>query len=72
MGVAAFKINYMKAINETDVLFDDYVERIACENLTDEEFEMEYQGLFINDKVRLLAKKGINLIPIAALNQVFV
>ena len=58
----------MNIVEQQNVSFNEYVESIATEVLTDNEYELEYQGLFINDKIRYLVNKGINLIPLAAIN----
>lgn len=62
------KTYYMNIVEQQNVSFNEYVESIATEVLTDNEYELEYQGLFINDKIRYLVNKGINLIPLAAIN----
>lgn len=52
-------INY--PIHPTLCTIEDYYDLIACKLLTDYQYELEYQGLFINDKIRYLAGKGFGL-----------
>jgi hypothetical protein len=58
----------MVMIESNNSSLGEYIEQMAVDNLTDEQFELEFQGLFVSDKVRYLAAHGINLIPIATLN----
>lgn len=58
----------MILINYTPLLFEAYIESIATEELTDLQYELEYQGLCIADKCRYLMSVGVNVKPNAALN----
>jgi hypothetical protein len=57
----------MVMIENYNTSFEEYAEQSAIDSLTDEQYH-EYQGLFLSDKVRFLAKCGINIVPIAKLN----
>lgn len=48
--------------------FLEYIDSIAIDILSDNEFELEYQGLYLIDKLYYLSKKGKNLFPLFKLN----
>lgn len=65
------KTEIMNTIEEYEISFEDYVDNVAASILTDEQYH-EFQGLFINDRIRYLAGKGRNLIPLARFNGIAV
>lgn len=58
----------MNIIENYKTRFDEYIENTAIINLTDKEYELEYQGLIIQDKLRYLITKGVNLTSMALAN----
>lgn len=61
----------MITIEKHETTFESYLENIAVENLSDEQYD-DFQGLYIKDKVRFLMKSGFNLKPLAFLNGIYV
>lgn len=58
----------MIIINYNPLSFEAYIELIAVKELTDWQYELEYQGLCIADKCRYLMSMGFNVKPQATLN----
>jgi hypothetical protein len=57
----------MNHIDNISIPFAEYIENTALNTLTDEQYS-EFQGYYLEDKIRFLSKNGSNVLPVARLN----